>query len=116
MLLYAFTRGSLLELCVVMAVAGLGVGTSFAGLPTLVVAAVPQRETGSAMSLNQVLRYVGFAIGSALTATVLEAATRHGAATPSSGGYTVIAVIGLVTCGLMLLVTALLPGRDATRS
>ena len=44
-----------------MAVAGLGVGTVFAALPGLIVSAVPAGETGSAMSLNQVLRYVGFA-------------------------------------------------------
>src|SRR5207244_837914 len=68
---YALERSTLWELCVVTAVAGFGVGTAFAGLPALVVAAVPQRETGSAMSLNQVLRYTGFAVGSAITATAL---------------------------------------------
>src|ERR1700712_2320804 len=94
-----------------MAVAGLGVGTSFAGLPALVVSAVPARETGSAMSLNQVLRYVGFSIGSATTATVLEAVTPAGSGVPAGSGYTVIALIGLATCVVMLLVTALLPGR-----
>ena len=39
------------------------------------------------MSLNQVLRYIGFAIGSALTATVLAAATPAGAPAPAAGGY-----------------------------
>src|SRR3712207_9536693 len=46
--------------------------------------------SGSAMSLNQVLRYVGFALGSALTATVLAAATPSGAAAPAAGGYTTL--------------------------
>ena len=58
-----------------MAVAGLGVGAAFAAFPALIISAVPQHETGSAMSLNQVLRYIGFAVGSALTATVLAAST-----------------------------------------
>jgi predicted MFS family arabinose efflux permease len=95
-----------------MAVAGLGVGTSFAGLPATLVPAVPQRETGSAMSLNQVLRYIGFAIGSATTATVLEAATPAGATQPGGGAYTVLAGIGLAACLAMAAVSALLPARD----
>ena len=43
-----------------VAVAGLGVGCTFAALPGLIVAAVPPAETGSAMSFSQVLRYVGY--------------------------------------------------------
>ena len=116
LLLFAFERGSLWAICIDTAVAGLGVGTTFAGLPALVVAAVPPRETGSAMSLNQVLRYSGFSIGSATTATVLEATTPAGAADPTSTGYTVIAVIGLVTCLVMAVVTWLMPSRDAAPS
>jgi MFS family permease len=109
--LFGLERGSLWMICVDMAVAGLGVGTSFSGLPALVVAAVPRRETGSAMSLNQVLRYSGFSLGSATTATVLAATTPSGAADPTSTGYTVIAAIGLATCVVMAVVTWLLPAR-----
>src|SRR3712207_1395256 len=54
--LVAFVRADLWQLFLAMAVAGLGVGTVFAALPALIVAAVPAAETGSAMSLNQVLR------------------------------------------------------------
>jgi MFS family permease len=113
MVLFAVSRGSVAAVCVDMAVAGLGVGTAFAGLPALVVAAVPRTETGSAMSLNQVLRYVGFAVGSATTATVLEAATPRGAAVPAAGGYTVIAAIGCGAALLMALLTWLIPARTA---
>ena len=112
MVLFAVSRGSIAAVCVDMAVAGLGVGTAFAGLPALVIAAVPRGETGSAMSLNQVVRYVGFSIGSATAATVLEAATPAGAAVPAAGGYTVIAAIGFCACVLMALLTWLLPARD----
>ncbi len=111
--LYALTPGSLWALAGVMAVAGLGVGGCFAVLPALVVSAVPARETGSAMSLNQVLRYVGFSTGSAVVAAVLAAATPDGAAFPSASGYTTIALAG---CGVALvtaLVPLLLPRRPA---
>jgi hypothetical protein len=87
------------------------VGTVFAALPALIVGAVPARETGSAMSLNQVLRYVGFAVGSALSATVLEAATSPGQAFPDSGGYAAIGLIGVGTCAVLAVLTAVLPGR-----
>jgi predicted MFS family arabinose efflux permease len=112
MVLFAVSRGSIAALCVMMAVAGLGVGTAFAGLPALVVAAVPAAETGSAMSLNQVLRYAGFAAGSATTGTVLAAATPSGGHAPA-GAYTVIALIGLAACLLMALLTWLMPERTA---
>jgi MFS family permease len=113
-LLFGFFRESLWELFLAMAVAGLGVGTTFAALPGLITSAVPARETGSAMSVNQVLRYVGFAVGSALSATVLEAATPAGAALPGSGGYGAVALIGCGGCVLLGVLTATLPRGQAT--
>jgi predicted MFS family arabinose efflux permease len=90
-----------------MGVSGLGVGAAFTAFPALITRAVPPGETGSAMSLNQVLRYVGFATGSALTATLLEAATPEGGAVPSTTGYT---AIGLIACAVALAtVVAALP-------
>jgi MFS family permease len=97
-LLFGLTRTDLWQLFLVMAVAGLGVGAAFAAFPALIVAAVPPSETGSAMSLNQVLRYVGFAVGSALAATVLAAATPAGTSAPGAGGYAVLAVVGGAVC------------------
>jgi hypothetical protein len=63
------------------------------------------------MSLNLVLRYAGFAAGSATTGTVLEAATHAGGHGPSGSAYTVIAAIGLAACLLMALLTWVMPGR-----
>jgi MFS family permease len=111
--LAGFVRADLWQLFAAMAVAGLGVGTVFAALPGLIMAAVPARETGSAMSLNQVLRYIGFAIGSALSATVLEAATTRGQQFPGSSGYEAIGLIGLGSCLALAVLTAVLPGRSA---
>jgi MFS family permease len=107
--LFGLTRVELWQLFVVMAVAGLGVGAAFAAFPAQIVAAVPPSETGSAMSLNQVLRYVGFALGSALTAVVLAAATPAGSAAPGSRGYTTLAVIGGAVCLVTAVVTWAIP-------
>jgi MFS family permease len=107
--LFLTARTELWELFVLMAVAGLGVGAAFAAFPALIISTVPPRETGSAMSLNQVLRYVGFSIGSALTATVLAASTAPGAAAPSGRGYDTLAVAGIAVCLAAALVTWLVP-------
>lgn len=113
--LYGLARDSLWQLFAVMAIAGLGVGAAYAVFPALIVSAVPPSETGSATSLNQVLRYVGFALGSALTATVLAGATPEGGAAPAPGGYSTIAAIGLGSCLAAAAVTWLVTGRRRAR-
>nr|WP_221203155.1 MFS transporter [Modestobacter versicolor] len=113
--LVGFVREDLWQLFAAMAVAGLGVGTVFAALPGLIVSTVPPGETGSAMSLNQVMRYVGFAIGSAAGATVLEAATAAGEESPATTGYEGIGLIGLGACVVLAVLTATLPDRATTR-
>jgi MFS family permease len=115
-LLVAFVREDLWQLFLAMAVAGLGVGTVFAALPALISAAVPAAEMGSAMSLNQVLRYVGFALGSALSATVLEAATPRGGQFPATGGYAAVGLVGLAACVVQAVLTAVLPVRTSAVS
>jgi hypothetical protein len=107
---FLVARGSLAGLFVAMTIAGLGVGAAFAVLPRLVAAAVPAGETSSAMGLNQVLRYVGYAAGSAATAAILAAATPAGSGVPASRGYTVVAVVGCGLCLGMAALTWLLPG------
>ena len=111
----ALVRTDLWMLFLITALGGLGVGLVFAAATTLVVAAVPPQETGSAMALNQVGRYTGFAVGSAMTATVLAAVTPPGGGLPDGVGYT---VIGLTGCGLSLVTAVLtwvLPGRAAAQ-
>jgi len=114
--LFALLRGELWQVFLVMAVAGLGVGAAFAAFPALVLSTVPPSETGSATSLNQVLRYVGFALGSAVAATVLAAATPGGAAEPGSAGYTTIAVVGAAVCLATAVLAQLLPPRRARQA
>jgi MFS family permease len=113
-LLFALERGHLWEALVVMALAGLGVGCTFAALPALIVGSVPAHETGSAMSFNQVLRYVGYSTGSALSATVLEAHTRAGQSLPTGDGYTVVALVGIGVLVLAAVLSAVLPGRESS--
>ena len=113
-LLFALDRSSLWGVALVMALAGLGVGCTFAALPGLIVGSVPAHETGSAMSFNQVLRYVGYSMGSALSATVLEARTQAGHVLPEAGGYTTVAVLGIAVLVVAAVVSAVVPGPETT--
>lgn len=55
-----------------MGIGGLGSGFTFSSLAVLIVPRVPAAETGSAMAFNQLLRYLGFSIGSALSIALLD--------------------------------------------
>ncbi|WP_148611700.1 MFS transporter [Nocardioides rubriscoriae] len=70
--LLAWHHEHLWQLLVAMAVGGLGSGFSFSSLAGLIVPHVPPHETGSAMAFNQLLRYLGFATGSAVSVVLVE--------------------------------------------
>jgi len=111
MVMFLYARGSLWELFVVMGVAGLGVGCTFAVMPGLIVNAVPARETGSAISFNQVLRTIGYSTGSVLSAVVLEAHTPVGQLLPDDSGYQAAAWLGCAVWVAAAVVTIVLPRR-----
>jgi predicted MFS family arabinose efflux permease len=103
MILFALAHDTFLAIAVVMAIAGLGIGAIFAVMPGFIVQSVPARETGSALSFNQVLRYVGYGIGSSASAAILQAHTRPGASFPADRGYTAVAV---AACSMWVLTAA----------
>lgn len=113
---FATSRGSLWELLVIMGIAGLGTGSSFSVLPRLIVGAVPADATSSALALNQLFRTVGFAVGSAASATVLTAHTAAGSRFPSDRGYTVGAVAAIGLCVVTAVVSVALQGRGTSAS
>jgi len=92
---------------VAMAFAGVGVGFTFAAMPGLIVRSVPPEETGSALGFYQVVRYIGFAGGSALSASLLAAYTPTGHALPERAGFVTAMAVGsilcLITAGLSLI-------------
>ncbi|MDQ6524038.1 MFS transporter [Nocardioides sp. LHD-245] len=87
----AFRHDRIWHAVVAMVVAGLGSGGTFATLPVLLVRVVPVAETSSALAFNQVLRYFGFAVGSALVVTVLTLAS--GGPTPTERGFVVASLL-----------------------
>jgi predicted MFS family arabinose efflux permease len=115
LVVFATSRSRLWEIFVVMGIAGLAIGSSFSVLPRLIVGAVPATETSSALALNQVLRTVGFSVGSALSATVLTAHTVAPSPLPSPRGYTVGAVVAIGLCLVTAVVSVVLQSRPAAR-
>ncbi|XDK88236.1 MFS transporter (plasmid) [Rhodococcus opacus] len=108
MVLFLTTRTNLLMLLLTMALAGFGVGCIFAVHPAQIVRGVPVGETGSAASFYQVLRYLGYSIGSALSATLLIANIPAGRDTPTDNGYSAAALFGIAALAIALAAAMIL--------
>ncbi|RFC75113.1 MFS transporter [Streptomyces sp. AcE210] len=100
---FAVIRGQLWLLFAIMGLLGLGVGIFSAAMPTAILAVTPAQETSSAMSFNQVVRSVGFSIGSALGGLVLAAHTPADSTFPTNGGYTTASWLGTAAMGVTVL-------------
>jgi len=114
MVLFLTTRAHLVPLLVTMALAGFGVGAVFAINPAQIHRGAPPHETGSANSFYQVLRYVGYSVGSALSATLLVANTSANATHPTENGYTAAAWTGIVALCLAAAAALLLSRNTKT--
>ncbi|MBL7497837.1 MFS transporter [Frankia sp. CNm7] len=100
----AVRHDHLVEIAAATALLGVGIGTGFAAMPTLIITHVPLTETGSATSFNQAMRVVGGSMGSALAASLLEGFTPAGTPLPRDTGYSV----AFLMLGLVSLLGALL--------
>ncbi|MBQ0984697.1 MFS transporter [Streptomyces sp. F63] len=113
LVVFALVRDWLWQAFAVMGLLGLGVGIFSAAMPSAILAVTPREETSSAMSFNQVVRSVGFSIGSALGGLVLAARTGPGTAFPAESGYTWAAWAGAVPTAVTIAVSLALR-RTAT--
>ncbi len=83
---FALVHTALWDAFVAMAVIGSGFAYTFAALPGMITRSVPNNEVGSAMGLYQVIRYIGFSLGSALAAAIVASQTvDHGTRVLESG-------------------------------
>jgi len=104
----AFAHGELWMVVVETTVLGLAFGLAFAAMSNLVVAAVPQSQTGVASGMNTNIRTVGGAIGSAVVATVVTAELLP-AGLPAESGYTHGFLLLAITSTAAAIVAALVP-------
>jgi predicted MFS family arabinose efflux permease len=99
---FALARTSIAGPLISMTLLGLGVGTFSAAMPAVILEVTPAQETASAMGVNQVLRSIGFSLGSTLSALLLAAHTPPGALFPTDQGFTAAAWIGAAITALAL--------------
>jgi sugar phosphate permease len=86
---FGLCHTSIWEAYFMMGLLGIGLGTTFAAIPRLIMHAVPPNETGSALGFYQVVRTVGYSLGSAVAAAIL--ASRPGAGgQPTLDGYQLV--------------------------
>ncbi|WP_163508989.1 MFS transporter [Fodinicola acaciae] len=82
-------RHSPLDLAGASVLLGLGVGAAYAVLPNVIAESVPPADLGVATGINQIVRAVGGAFGTAVSATVLTA-TAGAQGQPTPAGYTIV--------------------------
>ncbi|MGW2486358.1 MFS transporter [Streptomyces sp. NPDC001606] len=109
--LFATARSHLAELFLAMSVLGLGVGSFSAATPGVILAVTPKSETSSAMSINYVMRSVGYSLGSAIGGLVLAAGTDSGQVFPHDSAYTTAAWVGIAAMAITAMASLVLTRR-----
>lgn len=83
-----------------MTVQGIGISAALAAVGALVIANVRAEQTGVATGMNSIMRTVGAAFGSQVSAAIVAAHLIEGTSVPAESGYT---IAFLVAAGAMLL-------------
>jgi EmrB/QacA subfamily drug resistance transporter len=118
----AFAHDEIWMILVETTALGLAFGLAFAAMSNLVVAAVPQSQTGVASGMNTNIRTVGGAIGSAVLGTVITSNLQPIGAPVESGythGFLLLAITSTAAAVVALLVpvvrarTHVVPGPQA---
>lgn len=111
LVLLAIWHDTVAQVALAMVIAGLGSGFSLSVIPGVIMRHVPQAETASALSVNHVLRYLGYATGSALAYATLEIfAAEPGEVTEH--GFVVTALVGAAVCAVAMVTAAVLAPRQ----
>jgi EmrB/QacA subfamily drug resistance transporter len=96
-----------IELVLEMAILGAGIGMAFAAMSSLIVAAVPAKQTGVASGMNANIRTVGGAIGSGAMASIVTANLLADGVPKESGytnGFAMLAVATVVAMFAAMLI------------
>ncbi len=102
-LYFAVEHSHLWQAFLASSIAGIGMGFTFAAMPSYIVRSVPGEETGAALGLYQLIQRIGLSIGSAAAGAMLAHFTIHKEPFPSLRGFTTILYLAFV----MLILTAI---------
>ncbi|MFF7532650.1 MFS transporter [Streptomyces bobili] len=103
------------HLVLVSCVIGAGVGFTYGALPALIMGAVDPSQTGSANSLNTLMRSLGTSFASAVAGVILAQMTTEygGFALPAENGFKVVMAIGAGAALAAFLLAGFIPKRGA---
>lgn len=104
--LLALVRGTPWVVVVAGVLTQLAVTVAYAALPTLVVQAVREEETGVANAVNSIARSVGQAVGSTLAVTFIAANLDPATGFPREVAVTLVALTGVVASVAVMVVAA----------
>jgi EmrB/QacA subfamily drug resistance transporter len=108
-------HGSSWEIYVAMLVMGIGIGFAFASMANLIVESVPARQTGVATGMNTIVRNIGGAVGSQVSAGIVTA-TLAASGLPTERGFTIAFAVaaGALALGFLVALRVPAPAREAT--
>jgi len=94
-----------------------GVALAYGAMPTIIMGAVPRRETGAANGLNTLMRSLGTTTGAAVIGLVLANMTVdfHGAPLPSEAGFHLTLWLGAGICLVAAIVAACIPAPSKVK-
>jgi MFS family permease len=107
--LLAVAHDTVLALLAFNLVLSVGIAFAFAAMPTLIMEAVPAHETGEATGFNTLMRSVGAALGSQVTAALLAGETIGRSAVPAEHAYTTAFAVCAVVAAVAALVSIAIP-------
>jgi EmrB/QacA subfamily drug resistance transporter len=103
------------EIYLAVALMGLGIGMSFAAVANLIVEEVPATNTGEAIGMNAIMRTIGGALGSQVSAAIV-AGHAVGGGVPTEAGYTQAFAVATLAILLSLGAAFLVPRHRARGS
>jgi MFS family permease len=98
-----------------MLVLGIGIGFAFASMANLIVEAVSPHQTGVATGMNTIVRTIGGAIGSQVSAGIVTA-TLALSGLPSETGFTIAFAASAGALAVAFFVSLLVPAGRAALS
>ncbi|MFT3899545.1 MAG: MFS transporter [Gordonia sp. (in: high G+C Gram-positive bacteria)] len=110
------------HLVAITSIISAGIGMAYAAMPSLIMGAVPLRQTGEANGVNALMRSLGMSSASAIVGMVLATyvivlqlpSERGGTephAFPSNTGYLIATIISLIACVIAVVCASMLRGE-----
>ncbi|MCU1578372.1 MAG: transporter [Rhodoglobus sp.] len=101
------------HIILISTITGLGVGFAYAAMPTLIMRAVPPRETAAANGLNSVMRTLGSTLSATVVGVILSThlLVTDGISTPSRAAFAIVFAMGAAVVLAGVVIALFIPRR-----